>query len=243
MSGLRRSRWVHLLSTAAVLGATAACSVLPGTPKVTSAPVAPSSSVAGASSTVETPTPSATDSALPTPGESATSPATPGASAATPSNNGADPSATGAPPVLDQTAAGRDLKVADLFAVPIEWHDGTFDVGSQRGLAGLSGPLRACSEDEAKAQTVELRLANNFSKVALRVGQANNSESSDADLVVRVVGNGTTIDSTRVRFNQLQDLSFSVSGVNALKIEFFMAGKKCNEDKSVNAVVTGLRLA
>ena len=144
--------------------------------------------------------------------------------------------------MLDRAAAGRDLRIADFFSAPIEWRDGTYDVASDRALPGVSGPLRRCNEDEANAQTFELRLANNFRRLTMRVGQANNSESSDAEVLVRFVGNGSFIDSTRVKFNKLQDVAVPVTGVNALKLELFMSGKKCDEDKVVNAVIASLRL-
>lgn len=210
----------------------------PATPTDTASPtVTPSSSdPASPSGTPQSPTPQS-----PTPVGSPLSPApdTPGQ---TPSASAATPSPTGPPPVLDRAAANRDLTIADFFATPIEWNDGQFDVASERGLTGISGPLRTCAEDEASAQTFELRLANQFSRFSARFGQANNSESSDAEMLVRIIGNGTFIDSKRVKFNKLESIQVPVNGVNALKIEVFMTGKACDENLVVNAVLTGVRL-
>ncbi len=194
-------------------------------------------------------TPSSTDSA--TPSSSAPAPSPVGTPSVTPSETPAaspapstapSPTQTGPPPVLDRAAAGRDLTLADFFSAPVEWRGGQFDVASDRGLTGISGPIRRCAEDEASAQTFELRLANSFSKISMRFGQANDSETSDAEVLVRLVGNGAFIDSRRVKFNKLDSVTIPVNNVNAFKIQVFMTGKKCDEDKVVNAVLTGLRL-
>lgn len=132
--------------------------------------------------------------------------------------------------------------MADFFEAPEEWRDGRFDVASERGVTGISGPLRTCTEDDAKAEILELRLANNFSRLSMRFGQGNDSEGSDAEVLVRVVGNGKFIDSGRVKFNRLETLTVSVPNVNALKIEVYLTGNQCSSSKSVNAVITGLRV-
>lgn len=235
----------------------AACSPTPADPAEpppTEASIGPVES----STTTPSPTPTSTDTATPSITASPTPFGTPSATPLTPppasapapsatdpnapNPNAPNPSSTGGPPVLDRSAAGRDLRVADFFAAPVEWRDGTYDVASERALPGVSGTLRRCNAAEADAQTFELRLANNFSRVSMRVGLANNSENSDAEVLVRLVGNGTFIDSTQVRFNKLQDVAVPVTGVNALKLELFMTGKKCDEDKTVNAVIASLRL-
>lgn len=249
-SGPARSRRPGLLAATVLLLALTGCSATPAGP-VEPPPTATSSdspaetsspSPTDTSSPTPTPTPSGTDTAIPSGSPSPTPFGTPGSATPVPSATPGDPSATGTPPVLDRSAANRDLRIADFFAAPVEWRDGTYDVASERALPGLSGPLRRCNEEEANAQTFELRLANNFTKISMRVGQANNSENSDAEVLVRVVGNGTFIDSTRVKFNKVQTVSVPVSQVNALKLEVFMTGKKCDEDKVVNAVLANLRL-
>lgn len=147
------------------------------------------------------------------------------------------------PPVLDEKATGRDLTLADFFSVPDGWQDGRFDVAGQRGLAGISGPLYYCRDDQSQSRhdVLELRLANRFKKVSMKVGQSDDSEQSDAVLNVRLQGNGKYIDSVKVPFNKIDGFSASVSGVNALKIEVWIGGDKCIQG-TVGAVLSGLRL-
>jgi hypothetical protein len=243
--GPARSRRAGSALAALMVLACTGCSPTPAgpaEPPPTVASVSDSPSETSSPSPSPSPTPSGTDTATPSGSPSPTPIGTPSGATPLPSASSGDPSATGAPPVLDRTAAGRDLRIADFFAAPVEWRDGTYDVASERALPGVSGPLRRCNEDEANAQTFELRLANNFTKISMRVGQTNNSENSDAEVLVRVIGNGAFIDSTRVKFNKVQNVSVPVAQVNALKLEVYMTGKKCDEDKVVNAVIANLRL-
>lgn len=147
------------------------------------------------------------------------------------------------PPVLDEKVTGRDLTMSDFFSAPDEWQDGRFQVAGQRDLAGISGPLYYCRDDQSRHDVLELRLANQFKKISMKIGQSDESEQSDAVLNVRLLGNGKYIDSVKVPFNKMDDFSASVSDVNALKMEVWIGGDKCEDGgKTVGAVLTGLRL-
>jgi hypothetical protein len=147
------------------------------------------------------------------------------------------------PPVLDKTASGRDLTTADFFRTPEQWRDGRFNVAGKQGLAGIAGPLNDCVEDASEyTATIELRLANNFSRISMKLGQSDDSESSDAVVQVKVLGNGKYLDSARVDFNKIQSLDASVVDVNALKIQVWRGGEKCESSSPTEAVLMELRV-
>jgi hypothetical protein len=199
-------------------------------------------------------------SAAPTPSQTAVMPATsPSAETPTPVST-ASPDSSGEPsdtepsedpsegesdkpPVLDKNATGRDLTTADFFGTPEEWRDGRFNVAGKQALAGIAGPLGNCEEQASDSTaTIELRLANNFSRVSMKVGQSDDSESSDAVVYVKVLGNGKYLDSTQVAFNKIQPLDASVVDVNALKIQVWRGGDRCNYSNSTEAVLMELRV-
>lgn len=132
--------------------------------------------------------------------------------------------------------------MSDFFLAPEQWQDGRFDVAGQRDLAGISGPLQTCRSDQEEHPTLELRLANRFEKISMKIGQSDASEQSDAVLNVKLVGNGKYVDSVKVPFNQIDDFSAPVADVNALKIELWIGGNDCETGRSVGAVLSGLRL-
>ena len=147
------------------------------------------------------------------------------------------------PPVLDKNATGRDLTTADFFRTPDEWRDGRFNVAGKHAVAGVAGPLNDCEEQASDySPTFELRLANNFSRVSMKIGQSDDSESSDAIVYVNVLGNGKYLDSTQVAFNKVQSLDASIVGVNALKIQVWRGGDRCTTSNSTEAVLTELRV-
>lgn len=197
--------------------------------------ISPEGAASPISSTEPTPTDSASTPGAP-PSETASPDATPPSQDEAPTD---DPSER--PPVLDENATGRDLTMSDFFAAADSWQDGRFDVAGKRGLAGVSGPLYDCQDDQDEHETLELRLANRFRKVTMRVGQSDESEQSDAVLNVKLVGNGKYIDSVKVPFNKIDDFSAPVADVNALKIEVWIGGDNCR-DQTVGAVLSGLRL-
>ena len=204
-------------------------------PDETTPPAAVSPAPTGSAS----PTPSLPTTASPTalPSESASGTDT--SEAEQTSEAGDDESER--PPVLDQDATGRDLTKSDFFSAPDAWQDGRFDVAGKRGLSGISGPLDSCQQDQSDHETLELRLANRFKKISMKVGQSDESEQSDAVLNVRLLGNGKYIDSVKVPFNEVSDFSAPVSDVNALKFEVWIGGDKCSGGE-VGAVINGLRL-
>jgi hypothetical protein len=147
------------------------------------------------------------------------------------------------PPVLDKGASGRDLTTADFFSTPEEWRDGRFNVAGKQALAGIAGPLNNCEEQASEySPTIELRLANNFSRVSMKIGQSDDSESSDSVVYVKLLGNGKYLDSTQVAFNKIQMLDASVLDVNALKIQVWRGGEHCASSTSSEAVLMELRV-
>lgn len=146
------------------------------------------------------------------------------------------------PPVLDEKVTGRDLTMSDFFSAPDAWQDGRYDVAGERGLGGVSGPLSYCRTDQSEHETLELRLANRFKKISMKIGQSDESEQSDAVLNVRLLGNGKYIDSVKVPFNKIDEFTVAVSDVNALKLEIWIGGDKCDDGRAVGAVLSGLRL-
>ena len=180
------------------------------------------------------PTVSPSDLTSATPSESSENP---GESATAPPNG----EETGKPPVLDKQVTGRVLTTANFFSTPDDWVDGRFDVAGQQDLAGIGGPLRNCRDTaDEYSPTIELRLANNFNKISMKVGQGDDSESSDVDLNVKLVGNGKYIDTVRVPFNKVQTLQAQVTGVNALKIQIWMSGEQCHGNDQIQAVLMDL---
>ena len=178
-----------------------------------------------------------------TPSASPSDSFTPGATEV-PSDEPTDPGAeeSDKPPVLDKGASGRALTTADFFATPDDWADGRFNVAGQKDLAGIGGPLSNC-EDEASdnSPTIEIRLANNFTRLSMKVGQSDESPSSESEVNVKVLGNGKYLDTVRVPFNKIANLQAPVTGVNALKLQVWMGGENCNGD-DVEAVLMDLKV-
>jgi hypothetical protein len=183
----------------------------------------------------ETPTATASDSATDASSDDASSPSE---DATTP-----DDADTPKPPVLDKAASGRDLTSADFFFVPNGWRDGRFNVAGQKNLAGIAGPLEGCSEEaDDDSPTLELRLANNFSNISMKVGESDDSKSSDAVVSVKLTGNGIYIDTVTVPFNKINTFRAPVANVNALKVQVWMGGKDCMSNMTVDAVLMELRV-
>lgn len=138
------------------------------------------------------------------------------------------------PVVLGSNASGRELKLADVFAAEGTWEESRYDVANRRDIQGMGVTLHYCGEDGA-AQ-LELRLARNFKKLTMSVGEANDSPNSDQVLIVEIVANGRQQDSRRIPFDRIQPFSESVAGVNALKVRFWMDGDKCTGEDIVAVV-------
>lgn len=185
---------------------------------------APSSSEATAS-------PSQTSAAT----ESAGSKASPGSQ----SSSGASSAADNKPAETVATEkAGSPLSLADFFRPTREWTENRFDVADKSDVSGMSAEVSTTSEENAA--TLELRLANNFNELSFRVGQANNSTSSEQTLIVKVLGNGKQLDVFRVPFNTVQDVSVPIKGVNAVKVRLYLDGEKRREQGSVLAVMSNV---
>ena len=76
--------------------------------------------------------------------------------------------------------------------------------------------------DSFYLRALELRLSNSFESLTFKVGQANNSESSDQELTVEVLANNEQVEIRQVPFNQIQQFEIPVSSVNALKIQIYL---------------------
>jgi hypothetical protein len=151
------------------------------------------------------------------------------------------PSSSG-PPILKSGDTGRPLTLADVFSKTDGWRDDRFDIASKSGLTGMGSLVTSCYE--SNPVTIELRLAEGFTKLTMNVGQANNSDSSDESLVTQVIANGKQIDSHHIPFNTVQPFNESVAGVNALIVEMYLDPDQCNKSRSsspsVLAVIQGL---
>lgn len=117
----------------------------------------------------------------------------------------------------------RALTLADIFrsSESDDWVDDRFEIASRPDVRGMAVETRNCSRDQAAG--IELRLANGFDHLSLKVGQSNHSSSSDQVVKVEVVGNGQQLDVRTVAFNKVvpfQDVD--VQGVNALKVLVYL---------------------
>ena len=198
-------------------------------PSATSAPP-PATSAAPSPLVSDTSSPSPADSPTPleeTPAEEPTDSA---------------PEESDKPPVLDKGATGRALTTADFFATPEDWADGRFDVAGQQDLAGIGGPLYRCRDEPSdSSDPIEIRLANNFTRLSMKVGQSDDSESSSSVVNVKLLGNGKYLDTVQVPFNKISVLEAQVTGVNALKMQIWMGGENC-DGEPVRAVLMDLKV-
>jgi hypothetical protein len=221
---------VSLVAAMAILGA---CTAVPGAPDA--GPSGPQTAPTSAPATQEATSPSPTDASSSAGGADTTEPTEGG------SDEGSGESTP--PPVLGKDASGRDLTTADFFQLPEGWRDGRFDVAGKQQLSGIAGPLINCEDDATESTTtLELRLANNFGAISMNLGQSDDSRNSDAVLYVKVLGNGKYLDATSVPFNKIQPFSVKVPNVNALKIQVWMGGEKCDDGEPIDAVVMNLRV-
>jgi hypothetical protein len=129
-------------------------------------------------------------------------------------------SATSSGGVLGRDSTGDRLTLADFFRPPSYWQESRYDIADKADVQGMGTTVASC--DENGARTLEMRLSNNFDSLRFKVGQANDSESSDQNLVVEVIANNEQVEIRRVPFNQIQDFEIPVDAVNALKINFFL---------------------
>lgn len=145
-------------------------------------------------------------------------------------------------PVLGEDVSGAVLTLTDVFKVEGEWAEGRFDVAASADVQGMAVNL-TCYSNKNQPAEIELRLANKFTGLDMKVGQATNSGSSDNVLVVEVLSNGKQVDSRRVPFNVVQPFKESVTGANAVKLRFYLDTEDpqatCDQD-GTTVVVQGL---
>jgi hypothetical protein len=192
MGRTRRVLGTALLSTALQLG-TAACS-----------------SFADDSSKAATTTSS--HKATQTTSSSATS------SSSTTSSSSSTSSSPGGP--LGTDAAGRKLTLADFFQPSSSWVEKRYDLADRNNVQGIGTTVNSCYQTQP--QVLELRLGNKFKQLTFSAAQANDSNASDQKLVVEVLANNQQAEIQSVPFNQVQDFTIKVDGVNALKIMLYL---------------------
>lgn len=170
-------------------------------------------------------TPEGSGSASATASETATqdSSESPSGESSEASTDGSSPEADSSPGavVLSPDKKGQTLALADFFSPDSEWTENRYDVADEGAVSGISRDISTCGSNYSTS-SLELRLANNFETLNFRVGQANTSEASDQNLVVRVEGNGKQLDVQRIPFNQIQEFSVPVEGVNAAIMQFYL---------------------
>lgn len=147
-----------------------------------------------------------------------------------------DASTTATAGPLPPEAAGTTLKLANFFNVDETWTESRYDIADRRQEQGIGRRIDQCYSQNAPF--LELRLANNFNTLKFEVGQSNASEGSDQILIVDVSGNNEQLDIRRVPFNKVQAFVIKVSGVNALRISFYLDSQadRCGRE-SVEAVL------
>jgi hypothetical protein len=142
--------------------------------------------------------------------------------------------------VLPTDIAGQALTLSNIFKYPDGWRDGRYDIADRKQVAGIGGLVDSCGD--YNAQTLELRLANNFSRLKLEFGQSNSSDSSDQNLVIRIDANGRYVDLRSAKLNQIAAFDLPVAKVNALKIIVYLKADTGCSRGSVEAVLTKMVL-
>ena len=73
---------------------------------------------------------------------------------------------------------------------------------------------------DSSPRELELRLGNNFQELTFSVAQANDFRDSTSTSASRCSRNNEQVEIRSVPFNQVQEFTIEVDGVNALKILF-----------------------
>lgn len=187
-------------------------------------PPAAESAVAGTPSVDETTSEANTDSPNPSQTDAPTRSDSPPGESGDPSPDETESANAESSPgavVLSPDKKGQTLTLADFFNPDSDWTENRYDVADEGAVSGISYDVQNCGPGYS-TDSLELRLANNFETLNFRVGQANSSEVSDQNLVVRVEGNGKQLDVQRVPFNEIQEISVPVDGVNAAILQFYL---------------------
>jgi hypothetical protein len=141
---------------------------------------------------------------------------------------------------LEPGAEGRRLTLEDFFNPDSSWREQRYNIADQKDVAGIAAEVSGCT---STPESLELRLGNNFESLSFAAAQANDSESSDQVLSVRVVANNEQVEIRNIPFNEVQDFTVPVTGVNALKIEMVMEDEGASCQGSVNAVLISPELS
>ncbi|MGY1609210.1 MULTISPECIES: hypothetical protein [unclassified Geodermatophilus] len=131
------------------------------------------------------------------------------------------PSLTPTGGVLEPESSGEELGLEDFFQ-PNEahWQENRFDIADQPDVQGMAAVASGCGSNYTR--TLELRLSNSFENLTFKVGQSNDSESSDQELTVEVLANNEQVEIRQVPFNQIQEFEIPVRAVNALKVQTYL---------------------
>lgn len=149
-------------------------------------------------------------------------------------------------PILGEENKGEPLTLSDFFR-PSEryWEENRYDVADQRDVSGISSEIDECgTRGYSDPEDLELRLANNFTRLMFTAGQANGSISSKQTLVVRVEGNGGQLDIKRIPFNEIATFDISVPDVNSVIIQVYLDDEveDCIYNGSAQVVLWGFEL-
>jgi hypothetical protein len=121
---------------------------------------------------------------------------------------------------LDPEDEGRKLTLADFHMPSSAWDEERYDIADEKDVQGIAATVQQCGD--YSPLELELRLANNFEELTFSVAQANDSRDSDQQLSVEVLANNEQVEIRSVPFNQVQEFTIDVDGVNALKILFYL---------------------
>lgn len=157
------------------------------------------------------------------------------------SDQSTDSSSESTDSVLKPEKKGQHLTLADFFQPSGNWSESRYDLADKQGISGISAIASSCYG--SNAQTLELRLANNFNNLTFSVAQANDSISSNQSLSVRVMGNNKQLDVQSVPFNKIQKFSVPVVGVNAATILIQLDSDTPSCGGSVKAVIYDIELS
>lgn len=132
----------------------------------------------------------------------------------------AEPSDDDSDSPLDPEDEGRKLTLTDFFMPSGSWEERRYDLAEKKDVQGIATTVSGCGDYYARE--LELRLANNFEELTFAVAQGNDSPDSNQQLSVEVLANNEQVEIRSVPFNQIQEFTIPVDGVNALKIWFYL---------------------
>ena len=147
---------------------------------------------------------------------------------------GSEPTSS-APLVLGSSDANTTLVLNNFFNPDSSWSQNQFDVASRKAVQGIGASISGC--DLSEATELELRLGDNFTTLNFEVGLANDSPNSDAVLTVAVFREGVQNVVKTVPDNKIQSFTVGVTGVNSLKLEFFLDPSTCQEGAATAVVL------